>query len=180
MPINEDHSICSIHHSASIWDLLEERMNGITGVNVDPSTAWANAFVQIDNSYYGQVHQVAANIWSSGMSTMVGKNIFVFDQDVDIYDLNQVMWAFAYRVYPPRDIIQYPGWVSNLDPIVHPSERTMPAINKGIRLLIDATKPIDNPRSDKWFGEKFAPLAYPDEETMKKVRENWDKYGIAS
>ena len=178
VPITEDHRMSSVNHSAAVWDLLEERMMGVTGVNVDPSTGWANVFVQIDNSYYGQVPQVAANIWSSGLSTMIGKNVFVFDTDVDVYDLGKVMWAFAYRVYPPRDIIQYPGWISNLDPTVHPSERTMPAINKGIRLLIDATKPIDNPKSDKWFGQRFAPLAYPDEETMEKVRRKWVEYGI--
>jgi UbiD family decarboxylase len=179
IPINEDHRISSVSHSALVWDLLEERMRGITGVNVDPSTGYANVFVQIDNSYYGQVHQVAANIWSAGLSTTTGKNIFVFDTDVDIYDLSKVMWAFAYRVYPPKDIIQYPGWASLLDPIVISSEeRSMPGVAKGIRLLIDATKPIDNPKSDRWFGQKFAPLAYPDEETMEQVKKKWKEYGI--
>lgn len=178
VPINEDHFISSVNHSAAVWDILDERMTGVTGVNCDPSTAWANLIVQIDNSYYGQVHQVGANVWSSHLSLMIGKNIFVCDTDVDIYNLSKVFWAIAYRVHPPRDIIQYPGWIGMLDPIVHPEDRKFAAVNQGIRMLIDATKPIENPRSDKWWGEKFAPLAYPDEETMAKVRENWGKYGI--
>jgi len=62
---------------------------------VDPTTGWTNVFVQIDNSYYGQVQQVAANIWSSGISVMVGKNVFVFDEDIDIFDLRKVMWLSA-------------------------------------------------------------------------------------
>ena len=52
IPINEDHMISAISHSALIWDLLDERMTGVTGVNNDPSTAYANLIVQIDNSYY--------------------------------------------------------------------------------------------------------------------------------
>ena len=178
VPINEDHRICSIHHSASVFDLLEERMPGVKAVNVDPSTGWANVFVQIDNSYYGQVQQVAANIWSSGISTMVGKNVFVFDEDIDIWDLRKILWAFAYRVTTDRGIAKFPGWVSPLDPSVHPKDTVHEAIKKGDRLLIDATKPIDWPRTDKWFGEKFPPLAYPDEQTMTHVRKNWNHYGI--
>lgn len=178
MPINEDHRICSVSHSALIWDLLDERMTGVTGVNNDPSTAYANLIVQIDNSYYGQVQQVAANVWSSHLSNMMCKNIIVCDRDVDIYDLNKVFWALGYRVDPSRDIIQYPGWISALDPIVHPKNRLSAGGNKGIRLLIDATKPIDMPRADEYWGEKFAVVAYPDDETMKKVRGNWKDYGI--
>ena len=178
VPINEDHRVCSVSHSAIIWELLNERMTGITGVNNDPSTAYANLIIQIDNSYYGQVHQAAANVWSTHLSNMMCKNIIVCDQDIDIYDLNKVFWAMGYRVDPPRDIIEYPGWISALDPIAHPKDRLSRGGNKGTRLLIDATKPIDRPRTDEYWGEKFALVAYPDKDTMQKVRNNWDKYGI--
>jgi 3-polyprenyl-4-hydroxybenzoate decarboxylase len=109
---------------------------------------------------------------------MACKNIIVCDTDVDIYDLNRVFWAFAYRVDPPKDIIQFPGWISALDPIVHPKDRISAGGNKGTRLLIDATKPIDRPRVDEYWGEKFAVVAYTDKETMKSVREKWKNYGI--
>jgi 4-hydroxy-3-polyprenylbenzoate decarboxylase len=178
LPILEDHRICAVSHSALIWDLLEERMVGVTGVNSDPSTAYANLMVQIDNSYYGQVHQVASNVWSSHLSNMMCKNIIVCDRDVDIYDLGRVFWAIGYRVDPTKDIIQFPGWISALDPIVHPKDRLSAGGNKGMRLLIDATKSIDRPRDEAYWGERFAVVAYPDEATMKKVFANWDNYGI--
>lgn len=178
VPINEDHRLCSVSHSALIWDLLDERMIGVTGVNNDPSTGYANLIVQIDNSYYGQVHQVANNVWSSHLSNMMCKNIIVCDTDVDIYDLNKVFWALGYRVDPKRDIHSFPGWISALDPVVHPQDRIGPGGSKGTRLLIDATKPIDKPRSDEYWGERFAVVAYPDDETMKKVRNRWSEYGI--
>ena len=106
---------------------------------------------------------------------------YVLGQDetgLDVYDMNKVLWAVAYRVRPSRDIITYPGWVSYLDPVVHPKDRIAAAVNKGERMLIDATKPFDNPKSEEWFGLKFAPLAYPDQETMDRVRQNWPSYGI--
>lgn len=178
LPITEDHRVCSVSHSATMWDLLDERMTGVTGVNADPSTAYANIIVQIDNSYYGQVQQVAANIWSSNLSNMMGKNVIVCDEDVDIFNLGRVFWAIGYRVDPARDIIQFPGWISALDPIVHPKDRIGFGGNKGIRLLIDATKAIDKPRAEELFGGRFAALAYPDENTMSMVKQNWKKYGF--
>ena len=179
-PINESHRSTSVCNSALLWDLLEERMPGITGVNVDPSTAYANVIVSIDNSYYGQVQQVATNIWSWMGSHQIGKNIIVCDSDTNIYDLNEVFWAIGYRVDPKRDIIQFPHWIHALDPIVHPDEKVLgPGGNMGTKLLIDATKAIEKPRSDKLFGEKFAVVAYPDEDTMKQVRGRWREYGFS-
>ena len=178
VPVTEDHIIGSVSHSAIVWDLLEERMTGVTGVNCDPSVGYTNVTVQIDNSYYGQVHQVAANIWGSKISLDVGKNIIVCDQDVDIWDLGRVFWALAYRVDPVRDLITYPGWIHALDPVVHPKDRIGFGGNKGTRLLIDATKPIDRPKSELLLGERFAPVGYPDEETMAMVKERWGNYGI--
>ena len=43
---------------------------------------------------------------------------------------------------------------------------------------VEQTKPIDKPRSDKLFGDRFALVAYPDKETMNMVRKNWKKYGF--
>jgi 3-polyprenyl-4-hydroxybenzoate decarboxylase len=102
----------------------------------------------------------------------------VVDQDIDIFDLGKLNWAFAYRVDPKRDIIQYPGLISPLDPILHPKDKIRADVQMGTRLLIDATKDIMNPRTDQWFGEKFAPVCYPDEETIKMVESRWKEYGI--
>ena len=43
VPINEDHRVESINHSTFLWQELNRQMIGVTGVNVDPSTGWANA-----------------------------------------------------------------------------------------------------------------------------------------
>ncbi|MFC1893158.1 UbiD family decarboxylase [Chloroflexota bacterium] len=176
-PILEGHRPCAIGQSAMLWDMLEGRMTGILGVNVEPSSGYANVIVSVDNSYYGQVQQVAANIWGWMGSHQVGKNVIVCDSDIDIYNLSEVFWAIAYRVDPNRDIIKFPHWIHALDPIVHPDDKVLSAGgNKGTRLLIDATESIDRPRSDKLFGERFAKVAYPDDETMKLVNSRWKEY----
>jgi 3-polyprenyl-4-hydroxybenzoate decarboxylase len=108
----------------------------------------------------------------------VDKNIIVCDTEVDIWNLRRVFWALAYRVDPTEDLIQYPGMIHALDPIVHVKDRIGFGGNKGTRLLIDATKSILRPRAAEYHGGRFAITAYPDEETMNKVRKNWNRYGI--
>lgn len=178
VPINEGDHIMSLTQSAIIGDYLDQNMMGVLGVNADPSATGTNVIVQIDNSYLGQPHQVASLIWGMGAS-IIGKNIVVVDADIDIFNWNKIMWALAYRVNPPKDIIQYPGPISPVDPIVHPEERTRVAVYKGTRLLIDATKPIENKRTPLWFGEKFAPVCYPDERTLQLVKSKWKEYNIS-
>lgn len=177
-PINEDHRMESINHSALLWRQLNGQIRGVKGVNVHPSTGWSNVFIQVDNSYIGQPQQVAFAVWGSYMSNQVGKNVIVVDTDIDIFDLNDLAWAFAYRVDPPRDIQQITGIIGPADPVKHADTRIGQTTFEGSKLLIDATRYWGHPRTDKWFGEKFAPVAYPDEETMKSVRSRWEEYGI--
>ncbi|MFC1860829.1 UbiD family decarboxylase [Chloroflexota bacterium] len=180
IPVNEDHRVESINHSALIWNKLNEYIVGVTGVNAHPSTTWANLFIQIDNSYVGQVFQVACAVWGMELSNYVGKNIIVVDKDIDIFDLNKIMWAIAYRVDPNKDIKTFPGRLGAAD-ITEPisENRIGTGIYLGTHMLIDATKKwFGLPRADEFFGEKFPPVAYPDAETMKLVESRWKEYGL--
>ena len=66
----------------------------------------------------------------------------------------------------------------NFDPFVHTKDRLGLGGNKGIRLLINATKSIDRLRVGEYLGEKFAIIAYPHDERMRKVRKRCEEYGI--
>lgn len=177
-PTNESDNVVTINHSSLYWDYLNRQMPGVTGVHIHSS---GMVFVQVDNSYFGQPQQVAYAIWGHSGSPNFGKHVMVVDQDIDIFDPDKLFWAFYTRVYPPRDILQAPGAVQVVDPGVHPKDRiSVPGETTYMttRLLIDATKYLGNPRTEIWYGEKFAPLCYPDESTMEHVRKRWKEYGI--
>jgi len=178
VPINEDHRVESINFSALLWEHLNSQMVGVTGVNVHPSTGWANVIIQIDNSYIGQVQQAAFGIWALSIGAHVGKNIIVVDTDIDIFDLNKISWAIAYRVEPRRDIHMITGSIGSTDPVKHPDERVGVTIAEGTRMIVDATKYFGHNRTEKWFGQKFAPVCYPDDNTMELVNKRWKEYGI--
>ena len=76
------------------------------------------------------------------------------DDDVDIFDTNDVMWAVATRVRPDKDIFFIPGAKGAiLDPTSDPENFTVTKIG------IDATRPA---------GRDFAArLVIPDDERAR-------------
>ena len=65
------------------------------------------------------------------------KQVIVVDDDVDIFDMNDVLWAVATRVRAEKDIIFIPGAKGAiLDPTSDPEDFTL------TKMGIDATKPL--------------------------------------
>ena len=66
------------------------------------------------------------------------KHVIVVDDDVDIFDMEDVMWAVATRVRAEKDIFLVPGVKSAIiDPTSDPKTFTV------TKMGIDATAPLD-------------------------------------
>ena len=104
---------------------------------------WASQFmmiVQVEAKWDGQVSDML-------MSALSGPNLHVkvviaVDEDVDIYNAEDVLWAIACRCNPADDVWVHPG--SRL----HPLDVSIPEVGDdytvmrvGGKLAIDATKP---------------------------------------
>jgi len=105
---------------------------------------------------------------------MVSK-IIVVDEDVDAFDMNQVMHAFATKCHPGRGIAveHYEGRGNALTPCYSADERRR---LKGASCVFDATWP------DDWDPEGIPvksafQTTYP-EEIKKKVLAQWESYGL--
>jgi len=80
------------------------------------------------------------------------KLVVVVDDDIDVYDDAQVLWAMATRVQPDHDVIVIPdAWTNELDPSAHqPLDGTRRGGMNG-KWIVDATRPIGlpaQPRAD--------------------------------
>ena len=68
------------------------------------------------------------------------KHVIVVDEDVDIYDMSDVMWAIATRVRPAEDIFMVPNCkAAILDPTSDPETFTV------TKMGIDATRKSNYP-----------------------------------
>jgi 2,5-furandicarboxylate decarboxylase 1 len=84
------------------------------------------------------------------------KNVFIFDDDIDIYNPTEILWALATRVQPHRQVSIIKEIMRG--PLVDPS------ITDGLKssaMIIDATRPLDRP---------FSPVSKCPDETLARIR----------
>jgi len=105
---------------------------------------------------------------------MVSK-IIVVDRDVDAFDMNQVIHAFATKCHPARGITleHYEGRGNALTPCYSADERRR---LKGASVVFDATWPEDWEQEGIPVKSAFE-TTYP-EAVKKKVLAEWESYGL--
>jgi 4-hydroxy-3-polyprenylbenzoate decarboxylase len=125
------------------------------------------AVVSIRKAYPGHAKRVMFGIWSFLRQFMYTKFIIVVDEDIDIRDWKEVIWAITTRVDATRDTTL----VDNT-PIDY-LDFASPVAGLGSKMGIDATS--------KWPGETQREWGRPiqmDEATKARVDEIWPLLGL--
>jgi UbiD family decarboxylase len=112
----------------------------------DVKHAWFHEFgsrfflaVSIKARYAGHAAQVGHIATMCQGAAYMGRYVVVVDDDIDVYDTMEVMWAVATRSDPVRDINIIPrAWSDELDPMVAMGNGDAPFNS---RAIIDATWP---------------------------------------
>jgi 4-hydroxy-3-polyprenylbenzoate decarboxylase len=118
--------------------------------------------VSIDQRYAGHARQVLHAAASVHTGAYLGRVVVVVDDDIDVSDLDDVIWAIVTRADPERAIDIIPrAWSGGLDPAIHPDHK-----GHNSRLLIDATKPYE-------WRDRFPKAIGSDLETRERTRERW-------
>ena len=105
---------------------------------------------------------------------MTNKHIIV-DDDVDVFNMAEVLHAFATKCHPGRGILYewYEGRSNALTPCWSVEERKR---LKGVSVAFDSTWPPEWPRETIPIKASFKAM-YP-RELQEKVIKNWKKYGL--
>jgi 4-hydroxy-3-polyprenylbenzoate decarboxylase len=120
--------------------LLQKQFTEITDFYLPPEgCSYRMAVVQMKKSYPGHAKRVMFGVWSFLRQFMYTKFIVVVDEDVNIRDWKEVIWAITTRVDPIRDTTL----VDNT-PIDY-LDFASPVSGLGSKMGIDAT--------NKWPGE---------------------------
>ena len=154
--------IAAVSREAEILNTLKRNLPNVTGVHVPLNTAGAlTAVVGMKKTEEGQPRQA---IMAALGTEFYCKCVVVVDDDVDIFNLSDVMWAVSTRVRAEEDLVFVPGAMGAiLDPTSDPETHTLTKVG------VDATKPK---------GRDFAArLVIPDEQRAR-VRGILDRAGI--
>ncbi len=120
--------------------LLQRQFPEITDFYLPPEgCSYRMALVQIKKSYPGHARRIMMGVWSHLRQFMYTKFIVVVDDDVNVRDWREVIWALTTRVDPVRDTMM----VENT-PIDY-LDFASPVSGLGSKMGLDAT--------NKWPGE---------------------------
>lgn len=136
MPTTDNHVLKQVSIEASYHLALKRNFPGVKAVHF-PNCGGAN-FLLIVSMKKSQQYE-ARSLIAAAMSLIGPKFVIVVDEDIDIYNLEKVLWAVSNRSQPDEDVIILPRIQgAPLDPSAR-SRYTTSAMG------IDATTPIDRP-----------------------------------
>ncbi len=126
--------VSSISREAEIMNALTRNLPNVQAVHVPTITAGAlMAVISMRKTAEGQPRQA---IMSALGAEFYVKTVVVVDEDIDVFDLSDVMWAVITRTRAEQDVIYIPGAMGAiLDPTSDPEHHTVTKIG------IDATRP---------------------------------------
>jgi 4-hydroxy-3-polyprenylbenzoate decarboxylase len=148
--------------------LLQKQFPEITDFYLPPEgCSYRLAVVSMKKQYPGHAKRVMFGIWSFLRQFMYTKFIIVTDDDVDIRDWKEVIWALTTRVDPARDTL-----LAERTPIDY-LDFASPMSGLGSKMGIDAT--------NKWPGETSRGWGTPismDADVKRRVDELWRDFGL--
>ena len=148
--------------------LLQKQFPEITDFYLPPEgCSYRLAVVSMKKQYPGHAKRVMFGIWSFLRQFMYTKFIIVTDDDVDIRDWKEVIWALTTRVDPARDTL-----LAERTPIDY-LDFASPVSGLGSKMGIDAT--------NKWPGETSRGWGTPismDSEVKQRVDRLWRDLGL--
>ena len=118
--------------------------------------------VAIRQMYAGHAKQAGLLASQVRAGAYLNRMVVVVDEDIDVTDLDDVMWAVLTRADPEQDYdIIRRCWSGPLDPAIHPDRKGFNS-----RVIIDATRPWE-------WKERFPIPIGPSPEYKRETRERW-------
>jgi 4-hydroxy-3-polyprenylbenzoate decarboxylase len=122
------------------------------------------AVVSIRKQYPGHARRVMMGIWSYLRQFTYTKFVVVTDEDIDVRDWRQVLWAISTRVDPARDSLLIEG-----TPIDY-LDFSSPEPSLGSKLGLDATRKLSGETTRAW-SEPIVPAP----EVERRMSELWQR-----
>lgn len=161
--MSSDHILIScITREGEILNALRRNLPNVKNVHVPHTTCGAfMVFVSMKKTAEGEAQMA---IMGTLGTELYAKYVIVVDDDVDIFDMQDVMWAVATRFKAEKDLVLIPGAKGAvIDPSSDPETFTL------TKMGIDATKP---------HGREFAERLTVSDEQKARVRQILERCGL--
>lgn len=149
--------------------ILQKQFPEITDFYLPPEgCSYRMAVISMKKQYAGHAKRVMLGTWSYLRQFMYTKFVIVVDDDVDVHNWQEVIWAITTRMDPARDLT-----ILENTPIDY-LDFASPVSGLGSKVGFDAT--------NKWPGEttrEWGRTITMSADVVKKVDEMWESLGIS-
>ena len=143
-PIDEP-AILGVALNEVFVPLLQQQYPEITDFYLPPEAcSYRMAVVSIKKQYPGHAKRVMMGVWSFLRQFMYTKFVIIVDDDIDVKDWKEVIWAMTTRVDPTRDTT-----LINNTPIDY-LDFASPVSGLGSKMGIDATNKLPGETDREW------------------------------
>ena len=165
-PSSGDNLHFSLMLSALIWNALDEAgVPDVQAVWSHPSGGRFMTVLAIKQRYPGHARQAAMIASQCRSGAYLGRYVIVVDEDIDITNTEEVIWAISSRSEPVDSIeILRRCWSGPLDPRIPVGEKGFNS-----RATIDATRPYE-------WRDKFPKSSGASRELKDKVAGDWQAF----
>ena len=150
--------------------ILQKQFPEITDFYLPPEgCSYRLAVVSMKKQYPGHAKRVMFGVWSFLRQFMYTKYVIVTDDDIDVREWKDVIWAMTTRMDPGRDTV-----IIDNTPIDY-LDFASPVAGLGSKIGFDAT--------NKWPGETQREWGRPirmDDDVKRRVDEIWEALEIVS
>ncbi len=148
--------------------LLQQQYPEITDFYLPPEAcSYRMAVVSIKKQYPGHSKRVMMGVWSFLRQFMYTKFVIIVDDDIDVKNWKEVIWAMTTRVDPTRDTT-----LIDNTPIDY-LDFASPVSGLGSKMGIDATNKLPGETDREWG----TPIVM-DKNVIQKIDNIWKELGI--
>ncbi len=166
-PIDEP-AILGVALNEVFVPLLQQQYPEITDFYLPPEAcSYRMAVVSIKKQYPGHAKRVMMGVWSFLRQFMYTKFVIIVDDDIDVKDWKEVIWAMTTRVDPTRDTT-----LIDNTPIDY-LDFASPVSGLGSKMGIDATNKLPGETDREWG----TPIVMSDD-VIQKVDDIWEDLNI--
>ncbi len=175
IPVDEGHLLRTIGRTGEMIKILRDNGLPVVDLNLVPEAAYLLAIVSVKSAFANIAERVASSLWGSRAGGHILPYVIVVEDDIDPYDIGQVLHALATKCHPARGIHTLERAASTVPmvPFLDSHERKY---GLGAKTYFDCLWPYD------W--DKYAEVPrrasfdniYP-KEVQEHVLKNWRNYG---
>ncbi|CAN5455988.1 hypothetical protein BH11ARM1_BH11ARM1_13780 [soil metagenome] len=148
--------------------LIKMSVPEIVDMNLPVEATFHNmAFVSIKKKYAGHAYKVMNAIWGLGGLSFT-KFVFIFDEDCDVQNLQEVIFRIGANVDPGRDTLHTRGPVDQLD---HASQQE----GFGGKIGFDCTHKLPG---ENGFNRPYPKLIKMSPDVVSKIDSIWPRLGL--